>query len=160
MDRCVSIRSRRCDVQVQQENAIRSGRLALGLCGPFPFPARPPAARPRVASWPGAAATGPHPWTVPRTTPSQRNAKKRRANRHLTTPENRSRRGMCVRRNRERDKSLSDKAYPGVRDSSGDNIRYKLVSPCSGPEARRCWLSGVRRAEIVTEDPEGVEARW
>src|SRR5688572_18152459 len=70
-----SICSRECDVQVQQEYAMDSDRLALGLRRPFPYRHDRPRHAPGLRNSAGAAATAPEPWTVPTTTPSQRHAR-------------------------------------------------------------------------------------
>ena len=41
-----------------------------------------------------------------------------------------------------------DKARTVVGDNRADNTRYIQVSANNGRKARRCWLSGVREAEI------------
>ena len=46
-------------------------------------------------------------------------------------------------------------AYPGFADTVPDKTRYIQVSAINGRKARNYWLSGVRRAEIGTEDLAG-----
>src|SRR3990167_6548370 len=118
----------------------------LDCAGLFHFRHDLPAAARGFASWPGAAAAGPDPWTVPTTTPSQPMRQITSRNRHLTTPWAQGTRGLCDRRRRETPKSPSNKAWPGV----GPYIRPIQVGPVSGRKAHRYWLSGVRGAEKDT----------
>ena len=70
-------------------------------------------------------------------------------------PGKQARRGMCDRRSRESSKSQWNQAYPGIPDRDEDTTCYIQASTIIGRNARRYWLSGVRRAEIGTEDLEG-----
>jgi len=70
------------------------------------------------------------------------------------TPGKQVRRGACKRRLRDLRKSQWKRAYPGLVDTFLDTTRYIQVSTNIGRKARRYWLSGVRRAEIGTEDLE------
>ena len=53
-------------------------------------------------------------------------------------------------------KSPSYKAHLRCADTVPDNTRYIQVSRNNGRKARRCWLSGVREAEIGPGDLVGV----